>query len=101
MLVTAAYAAGAAALGLLVHNQTTVITGALVWMLAIENVVPLLLHAPWLRRWLLDGSADRLLHLVHPDPAMHSAWLALLTFVAVSAGLAVTATVRFERTDIA
>ena len=66
----------AAAFGSVVCNQTAAISTALAWMLAVENIVPLVVHKPGLRRWLLDGSADRVLHLAHPGPGMAPAWVA-------------------------
>lgn len=99
-LVGAVYGAMGAALGALVRNQTAAVTAALAWILAVEEAVPIVLRAPGLRRWLPDGAATRLLHLVDPAPEMTALWAAALILAAALVLLAVPAVARTERGDI-
>lgn len=94
--VGAIFGAIGAAFGAIVRNQTAAITGALVWLLAVEGALPIVLRSPGVRDWTLSGAANRLFHLADPVEGMPSAWsaAALLTVVTVSLGviaLAVTA----------
>lgn len=91
----AAYGAIGASLGAVVRDQTGAVAGALVWLLAVENAVPIVLRNPGLRDWTLGGASSRLFHLADPVPGMQPAWTAaaLLAGVAVAllaAGGAVT-----------
>lgn len=84
-----------AAVGAVVRNQTVAIAGAFLWLLAVENAIPIVLRNPELRDWTLGGASGRLFHLVDPVAGMPSAWAAAGLLVAVAAvvgvaGLAVT-----------
>lgn len=100
VLVTVFYSTAGAALGAIVRNQTAAITGALLWLLAIEEVVPIVLRQPGLRRWLPGGATTRLLHLADPGPAATSVWGAALLLLAIVATLVAAAIATTARTDI-
>ena len=99
-VVATLYAAIGAAVGALVKNQTAAVAGVLVWVLAIENVVPILLHDPGLKRWLPGGASDRLLHLADPLAGSGSAWVALVALVGLTTVLAAVAAVATRTADI-
>lgn len=96
LLATALFGAIGAGIGAAVRNQTAAITGALVWILAIEGALPMFLRRPGLRDWLLTGAAERLHQLPDPAPGSVSAWAAVGLLVAVAAvgGLAAAAVTR-------
>ncbi|HET9443970.1 MAG TPA: ABC transporter permease subunit [Acidimicrobiales bacterium] len=94
------YAAIGAALGWLVRNQTAAIAGALVWLLAVEEVIPIVLRRPGLRRWLPGGAATSLLRLGEPAVGAGRAWAALALLLAVTAALAAAAFVAVARADV-
>ncbi|HEX2191864.1 MAG TPA: ABC transporter permease subunit [Acidimicrobiales bacterium] len=100
ILVGALYATIGAAVGALVRNQTAAVAGALLWVFAIENAVPLVLRQPGLKRWLPGGAADRLLHLADPLAGTGSAWVALAMLAGVTAALAFAAAVFTRTADI-
>ena len=99
-LVATIYAAIGAAVGALVRNQTAAVAGALVWVLAIENVVPLVLHVPGLKRWLPGGASDRLLHLADSPAGSGNPWTALVLLALLAAGLAAAAVAATRTADI-
>ncbi len=80
-----------AGIGALVRNQTAAITGTLVWILAVEGVLPMVLRNPELRDWMLTGASSRLFHLADPIEGMASPWFAAGLLVAVAATLGVSA----------
>ena len=94
------YGALGAALGLAVKDQTIAITGALVWMMAVEEIVPIVLRKPGLRQWMPDGATDRLLHLADPSPAMTSGWAAVLILTAFTGVLVTAAAFTTTRSDL-
>jgi ABC-2 type transport system permease protein len=99
-LVATLYAAIGTAVGALVRNQTAAVAGALVWVLAIENVVPLVLHVPGLKRWLPGGASDRLLHLADSSAGSGNPWTALVLLALLAAGLAAAAAAATRTADI-
>ena len=100
VLVAALYAAIGAAVGAVVRNQTAAVAGALVWVLTVENVVPVVLRSPGLKRWLPGGAADRLLHLAGGGPEGVSAWAALAMLAGLAAALTVAAVAAVRRADV-
>ena len=99
-VVATLYATIGAAVGALVKNQTAAVAGILLWVFAIENVVPLLLHDPGLKRWLPGGATDRLLHMADPLAGSGNPWVALVTLVGVTAVLAGAAAAATRTADI-
>ena len=99
-LVATLYAAIGTAVGVLVRNQTAAVAGALVWVFAIENVLPLVLHVPGLKRWLPGGASDRLLHLADSSAVSGSPWAALALLALLAAGLAAAAAATTRTADI-
>ena len=99
-IVAAIFGALGAAAGTIVRNQTAAITGALVWLLVVEEILPVALRAEGLREWLLDGAATRVLHL--PDPAAGAIPILGAAMVLIAALVALTsvAAVRAVRDDI-
>ena len=100
VLVAALYAAIGAAVGAVVRNQTAAVAGARVWVLTGENVVPVVLRNPGLKRWLPGGAADRLLHLAGGGPAGTRAWAALALLAGLAAVLTIAAVAAVRRADI-
>lgn len=99
-LVVMLYGTIGAALGAVVKNQTAAVAGALIWVFAVENAIPLVLRNPGLKRWLPGGLSDRLLHVADPVAGMGNAWLALGMFAGVAAVLAGAAYVASKTADV-
>ena len=100
ILVVTLYAVIGAALGALVKNQTAAVAGALIWVFAVENAIPLVLGNPGLKRWLPGGLSDRLLQVAEPVGGTGSAWLALVMFAGVAAVLGGAALVATRTADV-
>lgn len=98
--VTAIYGAIGAAIGMTIRNQTAAIAVALGWMFAVEEIVPIVVRAPGLRRWLLDGAATRVLQVIDPGPDLPPLWAALVVLGGVTVVLAGIASARTVRTDV-
>jgi hypothetical protein len=98
--VATLYAVIGAAVGALVKNQTAAVAGALIWVFAVENAIPLLLQNPGLKRWLPGGLSDRLLQVADPIAGTGSAWPALVMFIAVAVVLAGGALVATKTADV-
>ncbi len=99
-LVVTLYAVTGAAVGALVKNQTAAVAGALIWVFAVENAIPIVLRKPGLKRWLPGGLSDRLLHVADPVAGTGSAWVALGMLAGVAVVLAAAALVAIKRADI-
>ncbi len=99
-LVVTLHAVIGTALGALVKNQTAAVAGALIWVFAVENAIPLVLRNPGLTRWLPGGLSDRLLQVADPVAGTGSLWLALLMFAGVAVVLAGAALVATKTADI-
>ena len=99
-VVATLYAAIGAAVGALVKNQTAAVAGVLMWVFAIENVVPLILHNPGLKRWLPGGATDRLLHVADPVAGSGNPWVALVALVCLTAVLTAAAAAATRTADI-
>ena len=98
--VVTLYAVIGTAVGALVRNQTTAVAGALIWVLAVENAIPLVLRNPGLKRWLPGGLSDRLLQVADPATATGSAWLALAMFAGVAVALSGAALAATKTADV-
>ena len=99
-LVVTLYAVMGAAVGALVRNQTAAVAGALIWVLTVENAIPLGLRNPGLKRWMPGGLGDRLLQAADPVAGTGNAWLALAMFTGVAVLLAGAAFVRTKTADV-
>jgi ABC-2 type transport system permease protein len=99
-VVAAVYGALGASIGTLVRNQTGAVTAGLVWLLVVEEMVPIVLRAPSLRNWLLDGAATRVLHLPDPGPGAIPFWAAGAVLAGALVALTVPAAVRAVRGDV-
>ncbi|HWC12117.1 MAG TPA: hypothetical protein VG455_12945 [Acidimicrobiales bacterium] len=100
VLVASLYATIGAAVGALVRNQTAAVAGALIWVLAVENVVPLVLRSPGLKRWLPGGAVDRLLHVADPLAGTGGPWAALVALAGLTAVLAAGAALFTRSADV-
>jgi ABC-2 type transport system permease protein len=98
--VTVAYAAIGVAVGALVPNQTTAVAGALLWIFAVEEVLPLLFGVAGLRRWLPGGAASRVLEVAGSDPGAGSAAVAVVLLVVVVAVLVTAAVAVMSARDV-
>ena len=99
-VVVVLYAVIGAAVGALVKNQTAAVGGALIWVFAVENAIPLVLRNPGLKRWLPGGVSDRLLQVAEPVAGTGNAWLALAMFAGVALVLAGAALFTTESADV-
>lgn len=99
-LVVTLYALIGAAVGAVAKNQTAAVAGALIWVFAVEEAIPLVLHNPGLKRWLPGGLSDRLLHVADPVVGMGSVWLALVIFAGFAVALAGAAFVATKTADV-
>jgi hypothetical protein len=61
-LLAALYGVLGAGLGLLLRNTAAALGLALMWAFVIEGVLPVLIHAPGVIRWLPEASANAVLH---------------------------------------
>ena len=94
------YAVIGTAVGALVRNQTAAVAGALIWVLAVENAIPLVLRNPGLKRWLPGGLSDRLLQVADPAAGTGSAWLALAMFAGTAVVLSGAALAATKSADV-
>ena len=99
-MVVTLYAVIGTAVGALVRNQTAAVAGALIWVLAVENAIPLVLRNPGLKRWLPGGLSDRLLQVADPAAGTGSAWLALAMFAGVAVVLSGAALAATKTADV-
>jgi ABC-2 type transport system permease protein len=86
-------------LGLLLRNTAAALGLALMWAFAVEGIIPALMHAPGMVRWLPEAAANAVLHGASPAAATLSAGAALAVLVgyaAVLAGAGAALTVRRE-----
>src|SRR6266516_4824531 len=61
-LLAALYGVLGASLGLLLRNTAAAVGLALMWAFGIEGVLPVLIHAPAMVRWLPEAAANAVLH---------------------------------------
>lgn len=87
-------------IGALVRNQTAAIAGILVWILAVEGILPMVTRSPGLRDWMLTGASSRLFHLADPVEGMASAWMAAGLLAAIALSLGVAAVTLMKTTDV-
>jgi ABC-2 type transport system permease protein len=99
-VVAAVYGSLGAELGLLLRSQTAAATLALAWVFAIEEIVPVVFRAEGLRRWLLDGAADRLVHVVDPASSTPPLWTAAAVLAGALTLVGVPAALRTSRSDM-
>jgi ABC-2 type transport system permease protein len=98
-VLAAAYATIGVAVGAIVANQTAAVAGVLGWILAVENVVPIVLHDPGLRRWLPGGAASRVLDAAF-GLGWQGGWTGLALLLAVAAAATVAAFAVTARRDL-
>ena len=94
------YGAIGVGVGALVRDQTAAIVGALLWATVMENVVPIVLRAPTLAKWMPGGAARSLLTTAAPEPDLLSPLAAAALLVAVLAALAAGGTAAFVSRDV-
>ena len=61
-LLAALYGMLGAGLGLLLRNTAAALGLALMWAFVVEGILPVLIHAPGMVRWLPEATANAVLH---------------------------------------
>ena len=61
-LLAALYGVLGAGLGLLLRNTAAALGLALMWAFVVEGILPVLIHAPGVVRWLPEATANAVLH---------------------------------------
>jgi ABC-2 type transport system permease protein len=98
-LLAALYGMLGVGLGLLLRNTAAALGLALMWAFVIEGIIPALMHAPGIIRWLPEAAANAVLHGASPAITTLSAGAALAVlagYAAVLAGAGAALTVRRE-----
>lgn len=96
----ALFGAIGAGLGALIRHQTAAVTGMLVWILAVEGILPMVTRDPGLRDWMLTGASSRLFRLADPAEGMASPWTAAVLLVTVATVLGAAALTAMRTTDV-
>jgi ABC-2 type transport system permease protein len=76
-LLAALYGMLGAGLGLLLRNTAAALGLALMWAFVVEGVLPALIHAPGVVRWLPEATANAVLHGAPATPTTLTAGAAL------------------------
>jgi len=98
-LLAALYGMLGVGLGLLLRNTAAALGLALMWAFVIEGIIPALMHAPGIIRWLPEAAANAVLHGASPASTTLSAGAALAVlagYAVVVAGAGAALTVRRE-----
>jgi ABC-2 type transport system permease protein len=98
-LLAALYGMLGVGLGLLLRNTAAALGLALMWAFVVEGIIPMLMHAPGILRWLPEAAANAVLHGASPAATTLSAGAALAVlagYAAVLAGAGAALTVRRE-----
>jgi ABC-2 type transport system permease protein len=98
-LLAALYGMLGVGLGLLLRNTAAALGLALMWAFVIEGIIPALIHAPGIIRWLPEAAANAVLHGASPAATTLSAGAALAVlagYAAVLAGAGAALTLRRE-----
>jgi ABC-2 type transport system permease protein len=98
-LLAALYGMLGVGLGLLLRNTAAALGLALMWAFVVEGIVPALMRAPGMVRWLPEAAANAVLHGAPPAATTLSAGVALTVlagYVAVLAGAGAALTARRE-----
>lgn len=98
--VGALFAVIGAGIGAVVRNQSVAIAGSLVWLFAVENALPILLHNPDLRDWTLTGASSRLYQVAAPVAGSPSAWQAVAVLVTAAAVLGLAGVIVADRREV-
>src|SRR5437762_149552 len=69
-LLAAIYGVLGAGLGLLLRNTAAALGLALMWAFVIEGILPMLIHAPGMVRWLPEAAANAVLHGTSPTTTL-------------------------------
>jgi ABC-type transport system involved in multi-copper enzyme maturation permease subunit len=94
VVAAAGYGVVGVALGLLLRNQTAALVVALIWQFVIEGVLPVVLQAPGLGKYLPGGAASSMLRIgMDPGRGALPPWQGGVVFLTVSAALIAAATV--------
>ena len=87
-LLTALYGMLGTGLGLLLRHTTAALGLALMWAFVIEGIIPALIRAPVIIRWLPEAAANAVLHGASPTATALSASPALAVLAGYAAVLA-------------
>ncbi len=94
VVAAAGYGVVGVALGLLLRNQTAALVVALIWQFVIEGVLPVVLQAPGLGKYLPGGAASSMLRIgMDSGQGALPPWQGGVVFLTVSAALIAAATV--------
>jgi ABC-2 type transport system permease protein len=96
-LLAALYGVLGASLGLLLRNTAAAVGLALMWAFVIEGILPALIRAPGMVRWLPEAAANAVLHSASPAALPVGVALTVLTgYAAVLAGAGTVLTAQRE-----
>jgi ABC-2 type transport system permease protein len=99
-LLAALYGILGTGLGLLLRNTAAAMGLALMWAFVIEGVLPVLIHAPGVVRWLPEASANAVLHGVSATATTLPAGAALAVLASYAAVLATGGAIVTTRREI-
>jgi ABC-2 type transport system permease protein len=99
-LLAALYGVLGAGLGLLLRNTAAALGLALMWAFVIEGLLPMLIHAPGMVRWLPEAAANAVLHDASATATSVSAGAALAILAGYAAVVAVGGAIVTTRREI-
>jgi ABC-2 type transport system permease protein len=99
-LLAALYGVLGASLGLLLRNTAAALGLALMWAFVIEGILPMLIRAPSIVRWLPEAAANAVLHGTSATPATLPAGAALAALAGYVVALAASGAIVTIRREI-
>jgi ABC-2 type transport system permease protein len=99
-LLAALYGVLGAGLGLLLRNTAAALGLALVWAFVVEGILPVLVQAPGMARWLPEAAANAVLHGATATTTTLPAGAALLVLTGYAIVLATGAAIVTSRREI-
>jgi ABC-2 type transport system permease protein len=100
-LLAAVYGVLGASLGLLLRSTAAAVGLALMWAFVIEGILPPLIRAPGISRWLPEAAANAVLHGASPAATTLPAGVALTVLATYAAMLATGGALVTTRREIA
>jgi ABC-2 type transport system permease protein len=99
-LLAALYGMLGASLGLLLRNTAAALGLALMWAFAVEGILPVLIRAPGVVRWLPEAAANAVLHSAPATPTTLPAGAALAVLAGYTVMLATGGAIVTTRREI-
>jgi ABC-2 type transport system permease protein len=99
-LLAALYGVLGAGLGLLLRNTAAALGLALMWAFVIEGILPMLIRAPGIVRWLPEAAANAVLHGASATATSVSAGAALAALAGYAVVLAASGAIATTRREI-